>query len=39
MQRSPDGVLAEQAAALQSGALILVEDGRYRVRSLPIRSE
>ena len=29
-------VVAEQAAALESGALILVEDGRYRVRKLPI---
>ena len=30
-------VLSEQAAALQSGALILVEDARYRIRFLPIR--
>jgi predicted nuclease of predicted toxin-antitoxin system len=29
-------VLAECSAALESGALILVEDGRYRVRKLPI---
>ena len=29
-------VVAEQEAALQLGALILVEDGRYRVRKLPI---
>ena len=29
-------VVAEQAAALESGALILVEDVRYRVRKLPI---
>lgn len=30
-------VVAEQAAALESGALIVVEDVRYRVRKLPIR--
>jgi predicted nuclease of predicted toxin-antitoxin system len=29
-------VVAEQLAELQSGALILVEDTRYRVRKLPI---
>lgn len=29
-------VVAEQEAALESGALILVEDVRYRVRKLPI---
>lgn len=29
-------VVAEQEAALESGALILVEDVRYRVRRLPI---
>jgi predicted nuclease of predicted toxin-antitoxin system len=29
-------VLAERSAALESGALILVEDARYRVRKLPI---
>lgn len=29
-------VLAERAAELSSGALILVEDARYRVRKLPI---
>lgn len=29
-------VLAERVADLQSGALILVEDTRYRVRKLPI---
>jgi predicted nuclease of predicted toxin-antitoxin system len=29
-------VLAEQATALAAGALILVEDARYRVRRLPI---
>ncbi len=31
-------VLDERSDDLQSGALILVEDGRYRVRKLPIRS-
>lgn len=31
-------VLAEQAAALASGALVLVEGSRYRIRTLPIRS-
>ena len=30
-------VLNEQLAELESGALILVEDTRYRVRKLPIR--
>jgi predicted nuclease of predicted toxin-antitoxin system len=30
-------VLREKAAALESGALILVEDTRYRLRRLPIR--
>ncbi len=30
-------VIAEQAEALASGALILVEDTRYRIRRLPIR--
>ena len=29
-------VVTEQAATLESGALILVEDVRYRVRKLPI---
>jgi predicted nuclease of predicted toxin-antitoxin system len=29
-------VLSEQQAAIESGALILVEDTRYRVRKLPI---
>jgi predicted nuclease of predicted toxin-antitoxin system len=29
-------VIAEQSAALDEGALILVEDTRYRVRRLPI---
>ena len=30
-------VLTERSADLESGALILVEDTRYRVRKLPIR--
>ncbi len=30
-------VLGEQREVLESGALILVEDSRYRVRRLPIR--
>jgi predicted nuclease of predicted toxin-antitoxin system len=29
-------VLAERAADLESGALVLIEDTRYRVRKLPI---
>lgn len=32
-----EAVLRERAAELESGALIVVEDGRYRVRRLPIR--
>jgi predicted nuclease of predicted toxin-antitoxin system len=32
-----EAVISEQGAALQSGALILVEDTRYRMRLLPIR--
>jgi predicted nuclease of predicted toxin-antitoxin system len=32
-------VLAERCADLESGALILVEDARYRVRKLPIGRE
>jgi predicted nuclease of predicted toxin-antitoxin system len=39
VNRRLEAVLSEQAAALQSGALVLVEDARYRIRSLPIRSE
>lgn len=31
-----DLVIRDQSAALQSGALVLVEDSRYRVRMLPI---
>jgi predicted nuclease of predicted toxin-antitoxin system len=30
-------VLTERSAELESGALILVEDTRYRVRKLPLR--
>jgi predicted nuclease of predicted toxin-antitoxin system len=37
VNRRLEAVLSEQAAALESGALILVEDTRYRIRSLPIR--
>ena len=33
---SLDVVIREQTATLQDGALILVEDSRYRVRTLPI---
>jgi predicted nuclease of predicted toxin-antitoxin system len=32
-------VLGERSTTLESGALILVEDARYRVRKLPIRRE
>jgi predicted nuclease of predicted toxin-antitoxin system len=39
VNRRLEAVLSEQEAALQSGALVLVEDARYRIRSLPIRSE
>ena len=31
-----DVVIREQVTALQDGALVLVEDSRYRVRALPI---
>jgi predicted nuclease of predicted toxin-antitoxin system len=37
VNRQIEAVLSEQAAALESGALILVEDTRYRIRRLPIR--
>jgi hypothetical protein len=37
VNRRIEVVLSEQAAALESGALILVEDARYRIRRLPIR--
>lgn len=32
-------VLSEQGEALEVGALVLVEDARYRIRLLPIRAE
>jgi predicted nuclease of predicted toxin-antitoxin system len=37
VNRRLEGVLSEQAEALASGVLVLVEDARYRVRRLPIR--
>lgn len=37
VNRRLEGVLSEQAGALASGALILVEDARYRIRRLPIK--
>jgi len=37
VNRRLEAVLSEQAGALESGALILVEDARYRIRLLPIR--
>ncbi len=37
VNRRIEGVLSEQADALASGALILVEDARYRIRKLPIQ--
>ena len=37
VNRRLEAVLSEQAEALESGALILVEDVRYRIRRLPIR--
>jgi predicted nuclease of predicted toxin-antitoxin system len=37
VNRRLEAVLSEQAEALHSGALILVEDARYRIRRLPIR--
>jgi predicted nuclease of predicted toxin-antitoxin system len=37
VNRRLEAVLSDQAAALESGALILIEDTRYRIRSLPIR--
>jgi predicted nuclease of predicted toxin-antitoxin system len=39
VNRRLEVVLSEQAVALQSGALILVEDARYRIRLLPIRGQ
>ena len=38
VNRRLEAVLSEQSKALEHGALILVEDARYRVRSLPIRA-
>jgi predicted nuclease of predicted toxin-antitoxin system len=38
VNRRLEAVLSEQALSLQSGALVLVEDARYRMRLLPIRS-
>jgi predicted nuclease of predicted toxin-antitoxin system len=37
VNRRLEAVLSEQAKALESGALILIEDARYRIRLLPIR--
>jgi len=37
VNRRLEGLLPEQAEALASGVLILVEDTRYRIRRLPIR--
>ncbi len=37
VNRRLEGVLAEQAEALTSGVLIMVEDTRYRTRRLPIQ--
>ena len=37
VNRRLEAVLAEQAQAIEAGALILVEDAHYRVRRLPIR--
>ena len=37
VNRRLEAVLAEQAQAIEAGALILVEDARYRIRRLPIR--
>ena len=37
VNRRLEAVISEQAEALASGALILVEDARYRIRRLPIR--
>lgn len=39
VNRRLEAILAEQAAALDAGALVLVEDTRYRIRALPIRAE
>jgi len=37
VNRRLESVLSERSEALDSGALILVEDTRYRMRSLPMR--
>jgi predicted nuclease of predicted toxin-antitoxin system len=39
VNRRLSAVIAEQAAALESGALILIEDSRYRLRRLPMRPD
>lgn len=39
VNRRLEAVLTEQAGALASGALILVEDARYRIRRLPIQGQ
>lgn len=36
VNRRLEVVRGEQSAALESGALVLVEDARYRIRKLPI---
>ena len=36
VNRHVSGILAERASDLDAGALILVEDARYRIRRLPI---
>jgi predicted nuclease of predicted toxin-antitoxin system len=38
VNRHLETVLSEQGRALESGALVLVEDARYRLRLLPIRT-
>jgi predicted nuclease of predicted toxin-antitoxin system len=38
VNRRLEAVLAEQSAAIHAGALLLVEDARYRIRVLPLRS-
>ena len=37
VNRRLEAVLSEESGALESGALLLVEDTRYRVRTLPIK--
>ena len=37
VNRRVEAVLGEQSDALVSGALMLVEDARYRIRKLPMR--